>query len=502
MKKPVCLIIRDGWGHAPASPSNGISCAKTDRTNEFNEKYPSTLIKAHGEYVGLVPGNQGNSEVGHLNIGAGRIVYQSMTRITKSIKDGDFFTNPALVQAIEFARKNNSALHLFGLVQDQGVHAVTEHCVALLDLCARQKFTNVLIHAFTDGRDTPPKSALTYLQQLQEGIDKHGVGRVASVMGRYYAMDRDQRWDRTEIAYNSLIRGQGIKVKNWREAIDDAYAHDENDEFIKPRIIDFKGIRDKDAIIFFNYRLDRVRQLTHAFTDEKFTSFSREKRAVYFTAFTDYYKGGNFSIAYGTMSNANIFGEYISAMGLRQLRCAETEKYAHVTFFFNGQREEPYPGEDRVLISSPKVATYDIQPEMSASEVRDKVVEAIKKDIYDVIIVNFANCDMVGHTGVFKAVLKAVKTVDICAGDVVDAVLAQGGSVIVTADHGNAEQMTLADGSPMTAHTTNEVPLILIGQGRVPLRNDGILADIAPTMLQILGMRQPAEMTGRSLILS
>ncbi|MFH0919937.1 MAG: 2,3-bisphosphoglycerate-independent phosphoglycerate mutase [Fibrobacterota bacterium] len=501
MKKPVCLIVRDGWGYARPSKANAISNAKTPRTDEFMAKYPNTLIKAHGLFVGLEKGNQGNSEVGHLNLGAGRVVYQSMTRINKSIEDGDFFTNPAFLNAIAHCKKKNSTLHLFGLIQDQGVHAVTSQGVALLDLCKRQQFSRVLVHAFTDGRDTPPKSAKSYLQELQDGIDKHGVGRVATVIGRYYAMDRDNRWDRIELAYNALIRGEGKKVKDWNAAVDDAYAAGENDEFIKPRIIDFTGIKDNDAVIFFNYRLDRTREITHAFTDLEFTHFKREKRDLHFVGFTEYYEGGHFEVAYKTLINTNLLGGVLADHNLKHVRCAETEKYAHVTFFFNGQDETPFPGEDRILVNSPKVATYDLQPEMSAFEVRDKIIEAIRTAKYDAVVMNFANGDMVGHTGVFDAVVKAVETVDQCVGAVVDAVLAAGGAVLVTADHGNAEQMLLEDGSPMTAHTINDVPLILIGCGNVKLRSDGKLADVAPTMLDIMGIALPSEMTGRSLII-
>ncbi len=502
MKKPVCLIIRDGWGAAPKSEANAISSAKTPRTDDFMVKYPSTLIKAHGEFVGLESGNQGNSEVGHLNIGAGRVVYQSMTRINKSITDGDFFNNQAFIGAIENCRKNGSVLHLMGLVQDQGVHAVTSQCVALLDLCRRESFHNVLVHAFTDGRDTPPKSTKEYLTELQSGIDKFSVGRIATIVGRYYAMDRDKRWDRVELAYNLLVNASGIRTESWQKAVDDAYLAGESDEFIKPRIIgDFTGIKNNDSVIFFNYRLDRVRELTHAFVDSSFDSFPREKRNVKFVGFTEYWEGCPFDVAYGPVSSSNLLGDYLSKLGKTQVRCAETEKYAHVTFFFNGQIESPFKGEDRILVSSPKVATYDQKPEMSAYEVKDKMLSAIASNKYDVMIVNFANCDMVGHTGVFPAVVKAVETVDECTGAVIDAVLAKGGVCIVTADHGNAEQMLLADGSPMTAHTINEVPLILIGATDRKLRDGGILADIAPTILELMELQQPKEMTGKSLLI-
>ncbi|OGS35645.1 MAG: phosphoglycerate mutase (2,3-diphosphoglycerate-independent) [Elusimicrobia bacterium RIFOXYB2_FULL_49_7] len=500
-QRPICLIIRDGWGEAPASERNAISKSKTPRTDAFQARYPHTLIRAHGEYVGLEPGNQGNSEVGHLNIGAGRVVYQSMTRINKSIRDGDFFKNPAFVEAVNHCKNRGSTLHLLGLIQDQGVHAVTSQGVALLELCKREGFDRVLVHAFTDGRDTPPKSAAVYMAALEEGMRQQGVGKVASVIGRYYAMDRDNRWERVELAYNALVKGEGKHVKNWQEAVECAYAKGENDEFIKPRLIgDFQGIQDGDAVIFFNYRLDRARQLTHAFLDETFTHFKREKKDIHFVAFTDYYPNGPFHVAFTPLTNANILGEFLSHNEKRQLRCAETEKYAHVTFFFNGQREEPYPLEDRILVDSPKVATYDLQPEMSAWKVRDKVLSAIAEDQYDIIMMNYANCDMVGHTGVFDKVVTAVETVDACTADVADAVLKKGGAVIITADHGNAEQMMLDDGSPMTAHTLNDVPLLLLGAGDVRLRSGGALCDIAPTLLELMGLTPPAEMTGKSLI--
>jgi 2,3-bisphosphoglycerate-independent phosphoglycerate mutase len=500
-KKPVCLIIRDGWGKGKDSDENAIFTAKTPFTDAYESKYPSTLIASSGLAVGLPEGYQGNSEVGHLNIGSGRIIYQSLTRIDKSISDGDFFSNAALCGAIAKAKKNGSTVHLIGLIQEEGVHAVTRHCIALLKMCKDGGAPSVLIHALTDGRDTPPKSALEHLGFLQEGIDSVGIGRVASLIGRYFAMDRDKRWDRTEIAYRAIMQGVGKKVGSWKEGIEDAYAAGENDEFIKPRLIQFQGIKKDDCIIFFNFRFDRTRQITKAIVEPSFTEFATVPHSVHFVAMTHYYDKGNFAEAFPEMTNANILGEIISSHGLRQFRCAETEKFAHVTFFFNGQRNDPFPGEERTLVNSPKVATYDLKPEMSAFEVRDKLVDAVIADSYDAIICNFANCDMVGHTGVFDAAVKAVETVDTCVHDVVEAVLARGGVCMVTADHGNAEQMKLADGSPMTAHTTNPVPLMLIGAGGAKLREGGKLSDIAPTMLEFLGIEKPAEMTGTSLIL-
>jgi 2,3-bisphosphoglycerate-independent phosphoglycerate mutase len=499
-KKPVCLIIRDGWGKGRNEQSNGIYVANTPFTDAYEKKYPTALIETSGLSAGLPAGYMGNSEVGHLNIGAGRIVYQSLTRVDKSVSDGDYFTNPAFLKAIEFARKNNSTLHLIGLIQEEGVHAVTRHCHALLDLCKRQQLKNVVIHAITDGRDTPPKSAMEHMKFLQKGIDEIGVGRVATVIGRYYAMDRDNRWDRTELAYRTIVEGKGTKIGSWKEAIDNSYAANENDEFIKPFIIDYNGMNENDSVIFFNFRFDRTRQLTKAMVEPDFNQFNVKFQIKSFVAMTHYYDNGHFEEAFPEMENKNILGEVLANAGLKQLRCAETEKYAHVTFFFNGQRNDPFENEDRILVNSPKVATYDLQPEMSAFEVRDKLVEAVSTNKYDVVICNFANCDMVGHTGFPAAIIKAVETVDTCVHDVIEAVLAIGGVCLVSADHGNAEQMTLDDGSPMTAHTTNPVPLTVIGLGDIKLNEGGKLCDLAPTILEILGIEQPADMTGFSLI--
>ncbi|HUI91399.1 MAG TPA: 2,3-bisphosphoglycerate-independent phosphoglycerate mutase [Chitinivibrionales bacterium] len=499
-KRPVCLIIRDGWGLGKKDDTNAIFKAKTPFTDAYEAANPGSIIATSGLSVGLPDGYQGNSEVGHLNIGSGRIIYQSLTRIDKSVSDGDFFTNPAFTGAIDLAKKRNAALHLMGLIQEEGVHAVTRHCVALLDLCKRRTFTNVLVHALTDGRDTPPKSAREHLALLQSGIDKTGTGRVATVMGRYYAMDRDKRWERTEIAYRGLMQGLGRAVASWQEAIDDAYASGETDEFIKPRTVNYAGIGNNDVVIFFNFRFDRTRQLTTAIMEPGFKEFATVPHRIHFVAMTHYYDNGHFTEAYPEIQNANILGEVLSNNGLRQLRCAETEKYAHVTFFFNGLRNEPFENEDRILVPSPKVATYDLKPEMSAFEVRDKLVAAIKTGAYDAVIMNFANCDMVGHTGVFGATMKAVETVDACAHDVVETALSQGGACILMADHGNAEYKKAPDGSPLTAHTTNPVPLTLIGAGNVKVRPEGKLCDIAPTILELLDIKKPAEMTGTSLI--
>ncbi|MBN2038314.1 MAG: 2,3-bisphosphoglycerate-independent phosphoglycerate mutase [Chitinispirillaceae bacterium] len=498
--RPVCLIIRDGWGKGKEEHANAIFSAKTPFTDYYEKHYPTTVIETSGLSAGLPEGYQGNSEVGHLNIGAGRIVYQSLTRIDKAVADGDFFTNQAFIKAIECARRNNSTLHLMGLIQEEGVHAVTRHCIALLELCKSRGLAKVLIHAITDGRDTPPRSAVEHLEFLEQGIAKTGIGRIATVMGRYYAMDRDNRWDRTELAYRAAMQGSGEQVGDWRAAVASAYAAGETDEFIKPRVIDYQGMSEKDSFIFFNFRFDRTRQLTRAMVEKEFTRWERPFTLDCFVAMTHYYDNGRFDEAFPEVENRNILGEVLSARGLKQFRCAETEKYAHVTFFFNSLRNEPFSGEDRFLVPSPKVATYDVKPEMSAFEVRDKLVEAIKSTAYDVIVCNFANCDMVGHTGVYDAIIQAVETIDTCVHDAVEAVRAAGGACIITADHGNAEQTRLEDGSPMTAHTTNPVPLTIIGAGTIALRSGGRLCDIAPTVLELLGVDAPAEMTGRSLI--
>jgi 2,3-bisphosphoglycerate-independent phosphoglycerate mutase len=450
--------------------------------------------------VGLPEGTMGNSEVGHLNIGAGRTVYQSLTRINLACADGSMAQNPVLVKAINEAKAKNSSIHLIGLVQDAGVHATTDHALAIVKACKQNGLSKILFHAITDGRDTPPKSALTYLDVLQKGLTAIGAGKIVTVIGRYFAMDRDNRWDRTKLAYDAVISSEGKKVKDFKAAIDDAYACGENDEFVKPRIIDYNGVKPGDIIIFFNYRFDRTRQLTKAIVEPAFKDFPVKQHGVRMITMTHYYDNGNFEELFPELEIKNNLGTTLAQHNLKQLRCAETEKYAHVTFFFNSLVNDPYPGEDRILVESPKVATYDLKPEMSAYLVRDKLLEAINSDKYDVVVCNFANCDMVGHTGVKEAIIKAVKTVDECVNAVVALAIKKGGAAIITADHGNAEQITLEDGSPMTAHTTFDVPLTVVGLGKVKLRSGGTLGDIAPTMLQILGIPQPQEMTGKSLI--
>ena len=499
-KKPLCLIIMDGWGIAPADAKNALAKADTPNLDYFFSKYPNALLRADGLNVGLPEGNQGNSEVGHLNIGSGRIMKQMLVRINSSIEDGSFYKNKVLKGAIAHCKKNGSNLHLMGLIQNQGVHAVTSHCNALLMLCRKMDFDDVYVHVFSDGRDTPPKSAAKYIAELEDGIKKAGLGKIGTIIGRYYAMDRDTNWDRIKIAYDGLTELKGLVCRDRQAAIEQAYAAAENDEFIKPKIIKgFPGIKDGDAVINFNFRLDRAREITHAFTDTHFDDFKRDKLDIQYTGFATYYDNGEFETAFPPVKHKNILGEVLSDHGLKQLRCAETEKYAHVTFFFNDSNEIPFKGEDRILVHSPKVATYDLKPEMSAYLIRKRLLEAIAADKHDVIICNFANADMVGHTGVFAATVKAGGVVDECIGSVSKAVLAKGGAVIITADHGNGECMLLDDGSPMTAHTTNPVPVILCGVGDVELIKDGKLCDLAPTMLKILQIDQPMEMTGRPL---
>ena len=500
MKKPVCLIIRDGWGSAACTDSNGICVADTPYTDEMEKNNPTTLIQASGLAVGLPEGTMGNSEVGHLNLGAGRIVYQSLTRINKACSDGSLAANDVLVKAIEDSKSNGSTIHLVGLIQDAGVHAMTDHALAILKACKDNGAQSVKIHAITDGRDTPPKSALEHVDVLQKGIDKIGLGKIATVIDRYFVMDRDTRWDRTKLAYDALIKGEGKKVSSYKDAIEDAYSEGENDEFIKPRLVDHDGIGDNDVILFFNFRFDRTRQLTKAIVEKDFSDFETVQHSARLIAMTHYYDHGNFEELFPELDIKDNLGDILSRNGLKQLRSAETEKFAHVTFFFNSLKNDPYDGEERILVSSPDVPTYDLKPEMSAFEVKEKLLDAIKSEKYDVIICNFANCDMVGHTGVREAIITAVETVDTCVHEVVSAVLKQEGVCIITADHGNAEQMTLADGSPMTAHTTNDVQLTIAGLGDIKLRDGGNLGDIAPTMLGLLEIDQPDLMSGTTLI--
>ncbi len=495
----VVLLVMDGWGLAPKSERNAISQAKTPNFERLWKEYLHCEIKASGGAVGLPEGYQGNSEVGHITMGSGRIVCQSLMRINKSIEEGDFFGNPGLLKAVENCRKNRSAMHLMGLVQDQGVHAHERHLYALLELCRRKGIENVPIHFFSDGRDTPPKSALACLERLERVIEEKKVGKIATVTGRYYAMDRDNRWERTEVAYRGIAEAKGKKEASAREAIGDAYREGEKDEFIKPRIIgDYKGIKENDSVVFFNYRLDRARQLTRAFVDDGFNGFRRELPKVHYTCMTRYYKEVTAGVAFDEIKIGNTLGEVVSAEGLKQLRISETEKYAHVTFFFNAQREEPSKGEERFLVPSPKVATYDMKPEMSAYEVTEKLVGEIKGNKFDFILCNLVNCDMVGHTGKKDAVIRAIEVVDDCLGKVADAAKESGYALVVTADHGNAEDIGV-EGNPKTAHTTNNVPLILVSEEPKGKKPGGGLKDIAPTVLKLMGIEKPSEMTGKAL---
>lgn len=501
-KRPVLLCIMDGFGKNESTYGNAIAAAKKPNLDKIVSENPMTFIGASGLDVGLPDGQMGNSEVGHTNIGAGRVVYQELTRITKSIQDGDFFTNEALVGAMENCKKNSSALHLMGLMSDGGVHSHNTHLYGIMELAKRSGVDKVYIHCFMDGRDVPPTSGKDYLAELYKKCDEIGVGEIATVMGRYYAMDRDNRWERVVKAYKAMTEGEGVKFDCACKMMEESYANDVTDEFIVPAVSEKAvPVKDNDSIVFFNFRPDRAREITRAFVDPAFSGFEREQlKGLYYVCMTQYDATmPNVHVAFKPESLENTFGEYISDKGLKQLRISETEKYAHVTFFFNGGVEKQYPGEDRILVKSPAVATYDLQPEMSAYEVTDKLLAAIDSDKYDAIILNYANCDMVGHTGVFDAAVKAVEAVDTCVGKIVDAVAAKGGVTLITADHGNADKMYEADGSPFTAHTTNPVPFIVVGYP-CELREGGRLCDIAPTMLKIMGLEQPKEMTGVSII--
>ena len=492
----VLLAILDGWGYREEREGNAISHANTPNYDEYMKKYPHSFLNASGEAVGLPDGQMGNSEVGHLNIGAGRIVYQESTRILKAIEDGSFFENEVLKEAMEKAR--NVTLHLMGLIGNGGVHARMEHLYALLKMAKMYGVKDVMIHCFLDGRDTPPKSAIHHIEELEKKIEEMGVGKIASLVGRYYAMDRDKRWERTKKAYEMLVKGRRRLAKDAIEGIKIAYANGETDEFVMPTVIEgTERIKDGDVVIFFNFRPDRGRQLTSAFVDSEFSYFPLEPIHVHFVTMTRYDKKLRNPVAFENEDLKNTLGEILSKNGLKQLRIAETEKYAHVTYFFNGGREKPFEGEDRCLIPSPKVSTYDLKPEMSALEVTDEVIKRIESEKYDFIVLNYANPDMVGHTGVWEAAIRAVETVDKCIGKVVKKVMEKDGICIITADHGNVEEM-LEKGEPKTAHTTNPVPFILIGES-VGLRN-GILGDIAPTILHLMGMEKPEEMTGKTLI--
>ncbi len=505
MSGPVALVILDGWGISESCDNNAACQANTPVLDQLRSDYPISRLSASGRDVGLPDGQMGNSEVGHLNIGAGRIVYQDLTRISLAIEDGSFFTNPALTGVCERLVESGGKLHLLGLLSDGGVHSHNTHLYALVRLAKQIGVRDVCIHAFLDGRDTPPQSAVSYLEQLEDELKKIGLGRIATITGRYFAMDRDTRWDRVEKAYRALTEGIGTPAATSGEAIESAYAAGQTDEFVEPRIVGSAGtIDDNDGVICFNFRSDRAREITRALALADFKEFSRSKipQLVDYVCMTEYDETFGLPIAFPSESYPDILAEVVSRAGLKQLRIAETEKYAHVTFFFNGGVEKAWPGEDRVLIPSPQdVATYDQKPEMSAVEVTDEVVKRIEADIYQLIILNFANCDMVGHTGILPAAIKAVETVDSCLRRVVDAVTGAGGKLLITADHGNCEQMVDENGKPHTAHTTNPVQLIYVDPDRrdATLR-DGILADLAPTILALLGLDKPAAMTGQTLL--
>src|SRR5574344_491829 len=510
MKKPTVLMILDGYGINEKKEHNAVAMAKTPVMDKLMSTYPYVKGLASGMAVGLPNGQMGNSEVGHLNMGAGRIVYQELTRITKEIEDGTFFTNKALLEAVNNCKTKGSSLHLFGLLSDGGVHSHNTHLYGLLELAKREGLTNVYVHCFLDGRDTPPSSGADYIEQLESKMREIGVGQIASIMGRYYSMDRDNNYDRVKLAYLAMTEGEGLKAANAYDAIHGSYDRDETDEFVKPTVIVNGGvpvgtINDGDSVVFFNFRPDRAREITHAFCDDEFRSFKRDRKLdLVYVCFSDYDPLiDNKLVAFEKIAVTNTFGEWLAANGMKQARIAETEKYAHVTFFFNGGVEEPNEGEDRILVKSPKVATYDLKPEMSAYEVCDNLVKAIKADKYDVIIVNFANPDMVGHTGVEEAAIKAVEAVDECVGKAYDAIMEVGGVMFICADHGNCEQtVDYETNAPFTAHTTNPVPFILVnykeGYG---LREGGCLADIVPTLIECMGMEQPHEMTGKSLLI-
>ncbi len=505
--KLTMLMILDGFGENGEERANAVKLANTPNIDKLMKTCPTTDIHTSGLDVGLPEGQMGNSEVGHTNIGAGRIVYQELTRITKSIEDGDFFTNEEFVAAIENCKKYNSKLHIIGLLSNGGVHSHIRHLFGLLELAKRRDFEDVYVHCFMDGRDTPPSSGESFISELEEKMKEKGVGKIATITGRFYAMDRDKRWQRVEKAYNALVRGEGEKATSAIGAVESSYQKEIFDEFIEPTVIvngetPVATIGKHDSVIFYNYRPDRAREITRALVDKEFNEFEVEKDLdLYYVCMTSYDETmPNVHIAFKKEELKNTFGEYISNKGLTQLRIAETEKYAHVTFFFNGGEEKQYKGEDRILVPSPKVETYDLKPEMSAYEVTDKVVEAINSEKYDCIILNYANPDMVGHTGNLEAAIKAIETIDECVGRVVEAVQKQEGVLLITADHGNAEQMIdYKTGEPHTAHTTNPVPLILVGMEEAKLK-EGKLADIAPTMLDIMHLEKPEEMTGESLL--
>ena len=509
-RRPVVLMILDGFGLNENPVANAVAMAKTPAIDSLMANCPFVKGYASGMAVGLPDGQMGNSEVGHMNMGAGRIVYQELTRITKEIRDGEFFENPEILHAIDNCKHNNSDLHIYGLLSDGGVHSHNTHLYALLEMCKRNGLDRVYVDCFLDGRDTPPKSGVDYIAQLEEKMKEIGVGRIAMISGRYYAMDRDNNYDRVQIAYNALTKGEGLKASSANEAITQSYDREETDEFVKPTVVmdgdkPVSVIKDGDSIIFFNFRPDRAREITHCFCDDEFDKFDRgPRKKVVYVCFKDYDPEiPNKEVAFKKVDIRNTFGEWIASKGMKQARIAETEKYAHVTFFFNGGVEVPNEGETRVLVNSPKeVPTYDLKPEMSAYGVLEKLLEAIRSGIYDVIVINFANPDMVGHTGVLEAAIKAVEVVDECVGKAAEAVKEVGGTLFICADHGNCEQMIdYETGAPHTAHTTNPVPFILVNYKEgYTLREGGVLADIVPTLIEIMGDEQPKDMTGRSLL--
>ena len=508
MKKPTVLLILDGYGERKEKEGNAIALAKTPVMDRLKKEFPYVEGQASGLFVGLPDGQMGNSEVGHMNMGAGRIVYQELTRITKSIQDGDFFENKALKAAVEHCKKEDSALHFMGLVSSGGVHSHIEHIYGLLELAKRAGLKKVYLHAFLDGRDTPPDSGKSFLLAVEKKMQELGVGEIATISGRYYAMDRDKNYDRVEKAYRAMVDGTGERASSVEEAIDASYAKKVYDEFVLPTVIEKDGavhtVSDGDAMIFFNFRPDRAREICHAFCDDDFSFFERGARKnIFFVCFTDYDPTiPNKHVAFEKEEIHNTLGEVVSNLGKNQLRIAETEKYAHVTFFFNGGKEEPYENEDRILVPSPKeVPTYDLKPEMSCYTVTEKLTEAIRSGKYDLVVANFANPDMVGHTGVLPAAIKAIEVVDECMGKVVDAVESMHGNLFILADHGNADIMIdEKTGEPYTAHTTNPVPFILVSEEKHKLREGGCLADVAPTLLELMGIPQPKEMTGKSLL--
>ena len=507
-KSPVALIILDGFGCRKEEEGNAVYHAKKPNFDRFWEQYPHSHLTASGEAVGLPAGQMGNSEVGHLNIGAGRIVYQSLTRVNLAIREGEFAENPTLLDAMNHAKEKGTALHLFGLLSDGGVHSHIEHLYALLKLAAKEGVKDVFVHAFLDGRDVGPKTAKGYIQDAEAKMKEIGVGQFATISGRYYSMDRDKRWERVEKSYRSMVYGDGPAYGSAMECVDDSYDHGIFDEFVIPSVITAEDgkpvatIQDEDAVIFYNFRPDRAIQISNTFTNKDFRSFDRgpgHPEHLHFVCLTHFSETVDGYVAFKPTNLDNTIGEVLSQNNLTQLRIAETEKYPHVTFFMSGGREEKFPGEERILINSPKVATYDLQPEMSAYEVTDALLEQIEADRFDAILLNFANPDMVGHSGMLEPTVKAIETVDECLGKIVDLIVAKGGTAIITADHGNADEVVTLEGNPMTAHTTNPVPVI-VTKNQVTLRTGGILGDLAPTMLDLLGVEKPVEMTGKSLL--